>query len=100
MDQMDRLETKIDDVIKTLSEQNATLAVHSQLHLQNSKDLEVHIKRTDLLEAMVADNKRNIQEDLELALSPIKTAKFLAKAGAVITGIVSAVMALKHFFKG
>ena len=45
-----RIEDKLDSIVTSLASQNAVLATHSLLHSQNSKDLEHHIKRTDLLE--------------------------------------------------
>lgn len=77
--QLTRIEAKIDQLVEKVGVTNIQLALHSQLHKQNSIDLAHHIKRTDLL-----------QDQMEMALLPIKTGKVvvvLASSAATIYGL-------------
>lgn len=49
MDQNDRLESKIDRVLDVQNEHSVVLARHGVLHEKNAEELQVHIRRTDLL---------------------------------------------------
>lgn len=81
MDQLTRIESKLDKVIDKQAEHSATLAVHSTLHAQNTKDLEHHIKRTDFLQAIVTrlENWKWYVAGMAVAASAIATlvVKFL-----------------------
>lgn len=50
MEQLDRLEVKIDKITDMQNEQSIMLARHGMLHEKNADDLEIHIKRTAALE--------------------------------------------------
>jgi len=53
MEQLDRLEVKIDKLTDMQNEQSIMLAKHGMLHKKNTDDLHVHIKRTAALEKEV-----------------------------------------------
>jgi hypothetical protein len=50
MEQLDRLEAKIDKILDMQNEHAILLAKHGMLHEKNADELHVHIKRTAALE--------------------------------------------------
>ena len=89
MDQLGRLETKIDRVLEKLSEHGEMLARHSELHNRNSDSLDEHIKRSNLLEQKLSRHEEEVGAKLEEALLPIKSIKWLGKILAALLVIAS-----------
>lgn len=73
---------KLDEILATVTEIKVQLAVHDVLHKQNTKDLEHHIKRTDLLEASMKPLK---QTDTVLRASAKVIATVSSAAGLIYT---------------
>lgn len=91
MDTLDKIDQKIDKVLDALAEHKAILAAHGVLHEKNSEELEKHIKRTDLLEKHMNKEHNDMKKNLEIALLPIKSFKFLvtlALGMAAIAGLL------------
>jgi predicted XRE-type DNA-binding protein len=78
MDQITRIEDKIDKLMDRQGEQSNMLAVHQELHKANSASLDHHIKRTDLL-----------QKQVETALIPINIAKWTVAVAGGVTAILT-----------
>lgn len=94
MEPLDRIEQKIDRVLEKLSEHGEILATHGILHEKNSQELEKHIKRTDLLEEHMYEEHNDMKQNLEVALLPIKSFRFLVKVAIGIVAIVGLVKLL------
>lgn len=100
MTQIDRIEAKIDKIVDKQAEQGEILSAHRVLHEQNSKSLDEHIKRTNLLEHRMTAFEKETGKKFATALLHVKVLKVLAAtlAGAsAVFGIVSAIV--KLFFK-
>lgn len=97
----DRVEENLQKILDKLTEHSIILARHTILHEQNTKDLEHHIKRTDLLEADLKKAREDLEEELEEATAPFQAIKTLAKYAGYLTAISSAVgviiLIIKHF---
>lgn len=88
----DRIELKLDKILDKLGEHSEVLAKHGVIHEQNAAQLATHIARTNALEEHMDLEHREMKKDLETALQPIKTFKFLTKLAA---GIITIVTVLK-----
>ncbi len=72
MDQLERVLNQLDKIQETQLKHSETLARHTVLHEANTKSLDLHIKRTDLLEL-------KLEADMKTALLPIQAAKVISK---------------------
>jgi hypothetical protein len=79
-----RIDKKLDKILDKLSEHSAVLERHGVLHEKNAQELEKHIKRTDLLSDHMDAEHKDMKQNLDTALLPIKSFKFLAKLSAGI----------------
>jgi hypothetical protein len=89
MNQNDRVEEKIDRVLERLAEHGAILASHGVLHESNAEQLRLHIARTNALEEHMDAEHRDMKKNLETALLPIRSVKWIAGVLAVLGAIAS-----------
>lgn len=90
---------KLDKILDTLSE----ISIHQA---EMRKDLQYHIKRTDLLESYVFDLRSDFEtfqdEDFDQVREHVRLQKALVKIGltfiGVATGVVGAVYSLLKLF--
>lgn len=85
---------KLDKILDKLGEHSEVLAKHGLIHEQNAKELAHHIARTNALEEHMDAEHREMKQNLETALQPIKAFKFLTKLAA---GALTLAAALKLF---
>lgn len=89
MDQLDKIENKLDRVLDRLGEHDTHLVkIDERLGFYNSQ-LEIHIKRSTMLEDQQVSYESKTNKQLETALLPIKSAKFLVKVAAGILTILT-----------
>jgi len=81
------VESKLDQIIETLTDIRVTLADHSHIMQRNTEDLAEHIRRTNILETRQEAHGKDLQE----ALLPIKALKFV---GSLIIGISAVTAAI------
>ena len=89
MNDLTRIEDKIDKILDTLSDQASTLAKHGVLHEQNAKELATHIARTNALEEHMEAEHRSLNKQLDTALLPIRAAKLLVAVALGLTAIIT-----------
>ena len=89
MDPIDKIDQKLDKVLDKLNEHSVALAQHGIIHEQNADQLATHIARTNALEEHMDLEHRDMKKNLETALLPIKSFKFLVKLGAGILTIAA-----------
>lgn len=110
MEQLDRIEVKIDRVYEILTEHSLSLNTHELLHKQNTEDLAIHIKRTNILQEKIEAHESEIQqrlkdndEKLGEALIPVKIFQFIwkntPKLAAFITALGMLAGALAYLLK-
>lgn len=75
-----RILDKLDDISEILMTHSSLLARHGAMHESNTEVLKEHVRRTSLAEEGI----QKLEEDMQLALLPIKAAKLV---GAVVAGI-------------
>jgi uncharacterized protein Yka (UPF0111/DUF47 family) len=96
MEPLDRIEQKLDKVLDKLAEHGEMLAAHGVLHQKNAEELEKHIKRTDLLEQHMDQEHKDMKNNLETALLPIKSFRLLVK---IALGLMAIAGLVKLFIK-
>jgi len=88
--QESRIEEKLDKILDKMFEHSVTLERHGVLHEGNAEQLRVHIARTNLLEAHMEAEHKDMKKNLEMALLPIKSVKWIAGVLLAVAAIVSA----------
>jgi hypothetical protein len=78
----DRILDKLDKIQEHQLKHSELLARHTVLHEANTKSLDLHIKRTDLLEL-------KLEADMKTALLPINSIKWILKVAAGIIVILT-----------
>lgn len=66
---------------------------------RNTSDLELHIRRTELLEEQVELNKKSLEKRIDILEEPGIAKKFLSSKFLQITGIASAIFGLIKFLE-
>ena len=85
---IDKLDVKLDKVLEKLGEHSVVLAKHGLLHEKNAEELETHIARTNALEEHMDLEHRDMKKQLDEALTPIKSIRFLVKLCAAVATIL------------
>lgn len=94
MEQLGRIESKLDKITDKLADHGETLVRHEALHARNSDDLEEHIRGVQALEARV----RPIESHVADVRRFLKSALWV---GGILLTVVGPVvnMLMKHFLK-
>lgn len=79
-----------DRIFEILTELKQHAAVTNEKLDWYNKSLDTHIKRTELLEARQDEFEKQTNKQLEVAILPIKSIKWIAGALAAIVAIASA----------
>ena len=98
MDPLNRIETKLDKILETQIEHSILLSRHTTLHEKNTADLEYHIARTNELQNKVERHEVKVDIQMEEALLPIKSIKWLGKVLAgclVVASLIIAILKIK-----
>ena len=94
-DELSRMDVKLDRIIDVLGEHSLSLVKQGMLHEQNAAQLVVHIARTNLLEQHMESEHKEMKENMETALIPIKFFKSVKWLAAFIVSIGAAIITLK-----
>lgn len=90
-------DAKLDKILDKLGEHSVVLAQHGVIHNQNAAQLAQHIARTNALEDHMDAEHREMKKNLDTALLPIKSFKFLTKVAAgiiVLAGILKLIVVI------
>jgi hypothetical protein len=88
---------KIDKILEKVTQLQIDAAMIKKDSAQNTKDLAEHIKRTNLLEARMEQHAEHHEAQLEEALLPIRSARFLAKVAAGVTTLLAIFKIVKDY---
>jgi hypothetical protein len=85
----DRILDKLEKIVEKLGGHDVLLTeIDGRLNTYNAQ-LEIHIKRSSLLEDNQAAYEKTTNRQLEVALQPIKSAKWLIKLAAGLITLIS-----------
>ncbi len=89
---LNKLDSKLDSHTDTLTR----LEVKTE---ENRKDINYHIKRTDLLEEQVKLNKKCLEDRVKVLEEPGQVSKFLSSNIIKYSGIIAACYGIVNFVK-
>ena len=89
---LNKLDSKLDSHTDTLARLETNVE-------RNTLDLELHIKRTDLLEQQVELNKKCLEDRIKVLEEPGQVSKFLSSNIIKYSGIIAAVYGIVNFLK-
>ena len=92
---MSSTDAKLDKIIEVLGEHSILLVKQGMLHEQNASQLETHISRTNLLEKHMEAEHKEMKENMEIALTPIKFFKSVKWLAVFVSTIGAAIVMLK-----
>lgn len=93
-DELSRIDTKLERILDVLNDHSVEMARHGLLHEQNSVQLATHIARTNALEEHMDAEHREMKKNLETALIPIKSVKWLAALAVGSAAVATALRSL------